>query len=132
MNKVFVDSNILLYLIDTDAHKKNRAADILTLKPCISAQVLTEVANVCKRKFSYSKNELLNLWLDLLSDCDFVSTDHLTFHNAIALVKRYNFQLFDALIVASALNTNCSILYSEDMQHQMRIENRLTIINPFL
>jgi predicted nucleic acid-binding protein len=68
----------------------------------------------------------------LLSDCQQVSTSSSTFHKAIQLVNRYKFQLFDALIIASALEANCSTLYSEDMQHQMVVDNQLTIINPFL
>jgi predicted nucleic acid-binding protein len=30
------------------------------------------------------------------------------------------------------LNAGCDILYSEDMQHKMVIEKKLTIINPFI
>ena len=36
------------------------------------------------------------------------------------------------IIVASALENGCSILYSEDMQHELNIENQLTIKNPFI
>jgi predicted nucleic acid-binding protein len=37
----------------------------------------------------------------------------------------------DLLIVATAIESGCSILYSEDMQHNQNIENKLVIINPF-
>ena len=132
MSNVFINSNIILYLLDTDLHKQKIAGEILLSNPTISSQVLTEVANVCKRKFKYSKEEVLRLWTDLLSDCQQVPTNASTFHKAIQLVNRYKFQLFDAIIVASALEANCTTLYSEDMQHQMVVENQLTIINPFL
>jgi predicted nucleic acid-binding protein len=132
MNEIFIDSNIILYLMDSDEHKRSIAQNILLKKPCINSQVLTEVANVCKRRFKYEKEQILRLWDDLLSDCFFVPSTKTTFHTAIALTKKYNFQLFDALIVASALDANCNTLYSEDMQHKMIIENKLTIINPFL
>ena len=39
---------------------------------------------------------------------------------------------WDSLIVATALSSECSILYSEDMQHNQLIENKLRIINPFI
>jgi len=132
MSKVFIDSNIVLYLLDTDLQKQKIAGEIILSNPTLSAQVLTEVANVCKRKFKYSKDEVLNLWADLLSDCQQIPTNSSTFHKAIQLVNRYKFQLFDALIVASALEANCNTLYSEDMQHQMVVEKQLTIVNPFL
>jgi len=48
------------------------------------------------------------------------------------LIQRYDFSLFDSIIVASALEAECDILYSEDMQHGLRVEDRLTILNPFI
>ena len=42
-----------------------------------------------------------------------------------------NFVLYDALIVAAALEAGCTRLYSEDLQHGQQIEG-LTIENPFL
>jgi len=43
----------------------------------------------------------------------------------------YKFQFYDCLIIATALENNCTILYSEDMQHNQLIEDKLTILNPF-
>ena len=51
---------------------------------------------------------------------------------AHTLIKKYQFQYFDALIVASALDADCNVLYSEDMQHGLFINNSLRIVNPFL
>lgn len=51
---------------------------------------------------------------------------------AFALVSRYQFQIFDALIVASALELGCERLYTEDLQHGQLIEGRLRIIDPFV
>ncbi len=132
MNNFFVDSNIVLYLIDKDEPKKIISRKLLSNDPYISAQVLTEVANVCRYRFKYKKHELIILWNDLLKDCNCIPTDHQSIQKAIQLVERYDFQLFDALIVADALKADCSILYSEDMQHNMLVEKQLTIINPFL
>jgi predicted nucleic acid-binding protein len=44
---------------------------------------------------------------------------------------RYQFSYWDSLIVASALESGCGVLYSEDLQSQQRIENQLEILNPF-
>ena len=33
---------------------------------------------------------------------------------------------------ATALENNCTIIYSEDMQHNQLFENKLKIINPFI
>jgi predicted nucleic acid-binding protein len=50
---------------------------------------------------------------------------------ALALAERYEYKIYDALILASALEARCTILYSEDMQDGQMIEERLTIRNPF-
>jgi predicted nucleic acid-binding protein len=118
--------------MDEDERKKIISRKLLSNNPNISAQVLTEVANVCRYRFKYKKHELLILWSDLLKDSNLISTNHESIEKAIQLVERYDFQLFDALIVSDALWSGCTILYSEDMQHNMLVENQLTITNPFL
>lgn len=47
------------------------------------------------------------------------------------LVIKYDFQIFDSQIIASALEHNCDALYSEDLHHGLIINEQLTIINPF-
>jgi len=49
----------------------------------------------------------------------------------LSLAKRYGFSVFDAMIVASALQGGCDTLWSEDMQNGMLVEDRLRIGNPF-
>ena len=51
--------------------------------------------------------------------------------NAIKIKEEYKLQFYDSLIIATALENSCSILYSEDMQHGQIIENSLKIIDPF-
>jgi predicted nucleic acid-binding protein len=55
-----------------------------------------------------------------------------TLHSAEHIVHNYDLQIFDSIIVASAIEAGCEILYSEDMQHNMEIERQLKIINPFI
>jgi predicted nucleic acid-binding protein len=50
---------------------------------------------------------------------------------ALDLAQARHFPIYDALIIAAALRPACSILYTEDLQHNQRIEG-LTIKNPFL
>jgi predicted nucleic acid-binding protein len=54
-----------------------------------------------------------------------------THGEALAIAERYSYRIYDALIVASALEARCAILYSEDMQDGQVIDGRLTIRNPF-
>ena len=50
---------------------------------------------------------------------------------AIDIKARYKFSFWDSLIVASALENKCGILYTEDLQHDQVIETTLKVVNPF-
>jgi predicted nucleic acid-binding protein len=45
---------------------------------------------------------------------------------------KYRYNYWDCLILASALENDCGILYTEDLQHGQIIEKSLEIVNPFL
>jgi predicted nucleic acid-binding protein len=51
---------------------------------------------------------------------------------AMEINIHYGYSYWDSLIIATALQTNCSILYSEDMQHDRLIEGTLKIVNPLI
>jgi predicted nucleic acid-binding protein len=48
------------------------------------------------------------------------------------IAERYGFSFYDSLIISSALQSGCTVLYSEDMQHGQKIDGQLLISNPFL
>jgi predicted nucleic acid-binding protein len=52
--------------------------------------------------------------------------------DAFRIVKRYQFSFWDSLIVAAALDMQCSVLYTEDLHHGQWIDNTLEIRNPFV
>ncbi|MCF0056226.1 PIN domain-containing protein [Dyadobacter sp. CY356] len=133
MNKFAVNTNILVYLHETSPSPKKDIAERIVLGfPAVSVQVVSEYLNVLKRILKLPKLRLIEHTIVLLEDCKVVNLDKEILGHARRLIKRYDFQLFDSIIIASALAANCSILYSEDLQHKQLIENRLTIINPFL
>jgi predicted nucleic acid-binding protein len=47
------------------------------------------------------------------------------------LAERYRFSVYDSLIVAAAIRAGCTVLYSEDLHHDQKID-RLRIRNPFV
>ena len=55
-----------------------------------------------------------------------------THESALRIAARYGFNIYDALIAAAALQADCRILYSEDLQAGQILEGRLTIRNPFV
>ncbi len=83
------------------------------------------------KKADIDEAELVNALMNLHSSCRIVLDNSELFLTASYLRNRYSFSYWDSLIVAAALNGNCSTIYTEDMQHGQIIENTLTIINPF-
>jgi predicted nucleic acid-binding protein len=133
-SSVAIDTNIILYGFDANlnAAKKLVALEIIGGFPDFSSPVLSEVINICHKRWKYSKSNLIKTVNFLLQNCSLSPIDYATVTLAHSLIAKHDFQYFDALIVASAIISNCTILYSEDMQHNMVVENKLTIINPFL
>lgn len=131
-DKFFIDSNVLLYLTNDTSPKNPRAKELIALKTIISVQVVFECLNVCLRKLRLSKETSVGFVKYLLRNCEVVGENKETGIFALELFSRYSLQGFDAKIVATALDAGCSILYSEDMQNGLVIDNHLTIVNPFL
>ncbi|OGA66417.1 MAG: hypothetical protein A3G83_18130 [Betaproteobacteria bacterium RIFCSPLOWO2_12_FULL_68_20] len=49
----------------------------------------------------------------------------------LQVAERYRFSFYDALIVAAALESSCTMLYTEDLQDGQVIDDTLAIKNPF-
>ena len=132
MNKIALDTNVLIYNHGIEGDKKQIIADSLfNIVPVISTQVISEYLNVMKRISKMNKNDLLKICAEWLEYCQVQPVSLSTIKLAHHLVQRYDFQLFDSIIVASILEAECDILYSEDMHHGLIVEDKLTIINPF-
>jgi predicted nucleic acid-binding protein len=127
----FFDSNVLLYLLSADVTKANRAESLLADGGVISVQVLNECASVASRKLAIPISEIQALLKDIRRFCKVVPLDVETHEHGLALMDRYGFSLYDAMIAASAIEANCSTLWSEDFQDGLRVESLLTIRNPF-
>jgi len=133
MTKISLDTNVLIYNHGIDGDAKQLIADsLLDNVPIISTQVISEYLNVIKRISKMNKSDLLRMCAEWLEDCQIQSVGLSTIKLAHHLVQRYDFQLFDSIIVASALEAECDILYSEDLHHGLIVEDKLTILNPFI
>jgi predicted nucleic acid-binding protein len=104
---------------------------LLSLHPVISTQVVSEYLNVMKRSFPIAKADLMDLCALWMKKCVIHPVNVTTVETARRLIKRYDFQIFDGIIVAAAIEAGCEVLYSEDMQHNMVVAEQLRIINPF-
>jgi predicted nucleic acid-binding protein len=132
-DKFFLDSNICIYAFDMDNKKKEKALDlIISNHAFISTQVLMEVANITLKKFKFTQ-EQIQLSVDNLSAfCSLHLIELSTIKLAFEIRKKYLYSFYDSLIVAAALESNCTILYTEDLRHGQTIDKRLIIENPFL
>lgn len=127
----FFDSNVLVYLASGDRAKADRAESVLARGGVINVQVLGEVANVTRRKMGLSWADT-RAFLSLLRRLLDIHAVTLETHDVgLALAERYGFSVFDGMIVAAALQAGCDSLWSEDMQHGMRLREGLRIVNPF-
>ena len=133
MKKAFFDTNIVVYYYtSTEPEKRQSAASILLQSQgIISTQVLNELSNVLSKKYHFSWTEISSVTEDLSGNFEVKVVNEAIITKAIACAKKYNYSYYDSLILASALEAECSILYSEDFQDGQVIEG-LKIINPFL
>ncbi|OHD14277.1 MAG: hypothetical protein A2086_09595 [Spirochaetes bacterium GWD1_27_9] len=131
-DNIFIDSNIIIYSLGKEIDKKNISNSLINENPIISVQVINEVINICLKKLKLSKDESFDIGRFLIKRCVVSSIEITSIKFAMSISKSYQLSYWDSLIIASALENDCSILYSEDMQHNQIVENKLKIVNPFL
>ena len=132
-DSAFLDTNVLIYAIGQRDDRTARADALLAAGGVISVQVLNELASVAHRKLKMS-------WPDAAAALDAVKTlcrspvplTLATHEEALRLSALHQYHIYDALIIAAALEAECTTLYSEDLQSGQIIDGRLTIRNPFI
>lgn len=132
-DKFFVDTNILIYFVSNDALKKNISKDILITNEnvMVNSQVISEFVNVTTKKQILSVADAFKYANEFMNIFEFSTIRKETIKLSFELMTKHKYSYWDSLIIASALENNCAILYTEDMQSGQSIENKLKIINPF-
>jgi len=137
--RFFLDTNILVYTFDSSAPKKAPRARELVRQALeartglISYQVAQEFFHVALRRFrspmtfAEAEQYLSAVLRPLLA----VHSSAGLFGEALRIAGKYKLSWYDALIVASATEGHCELLYSEDLQHGQRFGS-LQVVNPFL
>lgn len=131
--KVFLDTNVVVYLYSGDEPEKQTAALSLieNNEAIVSTQVLSELANTLSRKFSLPYEVVAQAVAEVQEGSAVSPVMPETIAQALTLAKKYQYSFYDSQILASALSAGCSTLFTEDMQHGQLIENTMTICNPF-
>ena len=135
-DRIFLDSNILIYSsLQDNKEKHNETLNFLEkLKGkivFISTQVINEVY-VALLKHELQDEDIQNIVSKVIDiyNSSMITVDRIK--KSWNLRRIYNLSYWDSLIVASALESGCEVLYTEDMQNELVINSTLTIENPFL
>lgn len=129
--KVFLDTNVLLYLLSGDEEKANRAEQLVAGGGIISTQVLNEFTSVASRKLAMTMDEGMEVLGVVRHACKVVPLTAESHDVACTIVRQYGYHIYDASILATAILSGCSVVYSECMQDGQAINGRLVIRNPF-
>jgi predicted nucleic acid-binding protein len=130
--KAAFDTNVLVYAYSLD-DRSTVARRLIAEGGSLSVQNLNEFANVAKRKLGFSWQEIEIAIDDILVLLDAPIAVDLDIHRrGLLIAQEAKLSLYDALIVAAALEAGCDILYTEDMHPGLIIDGRLRIVNPFM
>ena len=136
--RFFLDTNIFVYSFDQSASvKAQRATQLIrqavaTRKGIVSYQVVQEFFDVALRRFAQpmtvaeAEQYLGTVFRPLLA----VQSSQALYAEALHLKDKHRLSWYDSLIVAAAMEGDCHVLYSEDLQHGQRFGN-LQIESPF-
>lgn len=132
-DKIFLDTNIVVYLYSGDEPEKQAVALALIEQsnPVVSTQVLSELANTLSRKFGLTYDVVAQAVAEVRDACTVVPVMPDTIAQALDLAQKHRYSYYDSLILAAALSAGCETLATEDMQHGQVIEGVLEIRNPF-
>jgi predicted nucleic acid-binding protein len=129
-NKVFFDTNVLLYLTGEVGPRSARSEDLLADGGVISVQVLNEFVSNALGKFKLSWAET-RLFLDTFrATLEIVPLTEDTHERGIEYAERHKLHIYDGMIVAAAALAGCTTLYSEDMHDGLTIDG-VTVRNPY-
>ena len=133
---IALDTNILVYsqIANIDDPRHQIAVALLKKSAFVEAvvpvQVLGEFLNVCIRKLGVAPTAAVEQIEDFIRIFDCPATEAADLIEAMALIARFKFAFFDALICTVARRVGATILLSEDMHDGLEIDG-LKIVNPF-
>jgi predicted nucleic acid-binding protein len=138
-DRFFLDTNVFVYSFDQRAVNKSRRATQLirialeTKKGIVSYQVVQEFFNIALQRFTPSMKleEAEQYFATTFRPLLGVHSSQSIYVEALHLRARYRLSWYDSLIVSAALQAQCDVLMTEDLQHGQRFGD-LLIENPFL
>ena len=135
--KVFIDSNVFIYAYTGDDEQKHSIARDLLCKHILddeiilSVQILNEFYAVMAR-YKYPHDEIKSCLNEIIEQVKVMPIELETIRRCIIIKEKYGYSWWDSLVITSALENDCTMLYSEDLQSDQIIEKKLKIVNPFI
>jgi len=136
--RVFLDTNIIVYAYDRDAHRKHEIARDLLVDlwngggGVLSAQILEEFYVTVTKKIAFPVSPATAREIVInLATWDVVANDSESVLEAIDLNVSEKISFWDALIVAAAIKGGAEVLLSEDLSDGRKFGN-LVVRNPFV
>jgi predicted nucleic acid-binding protein len=130
--KAFFDTNVLIYAVVQDDPRSAQAEELLASGGVLSVQILNEFASVARRKILMSWSDVTEALDAFRVLCPSPLPITIEMHEAaLKIAEKHGYSIYDALVVAAALEAGCATLYSEDLHDGQTIDGQLTIRNPF-
>jgi len=131
--KPFFDTNVLIYAVAENDPRNTRAEELLASGGMLSVQILNEFVAVARRKILMSWSDVREALDAFRVLCPSPLPLTIEMHEAaLKIAERHGYNIYDAQVVAAALQAGCTTLYSEDLQDGQIIDQKLTIRNPFI
>ena len=130
--KAFFDTNVLIYAVARDDPRSTHAEELLASGGVLSVQILNEFTSVARRKILMSWSDVTEALDAFRVLCPSPLPITIEMHEAaLKIAEKHGYSIYDALVVAAALDAGCATLYSEDLRDGQTIDGQLTIRNPF-
>jgi len=131
--KPFFDTNVLIYAVAENDPRNTRAEELLASGGMLSVQILNEFVAVARRKILMSWSDVREALDAFRVLCPSPLPLTIEMHEAaLKIAERHGYNIYDAQVVAAALQAGCTTLYSEDLPDGQIIDQKLTIRNPFI
>ncbi|MDA8123626.1 MAG: PIN domain-containing protein [Deltaproteobacteria bacterium] len=136
-SRVFLDTNIFLYAALEDDFQQGKRTDAVNLLKglndklvYVNTQVLNEFYSVMLRHGA-SDDAIRDRPDAIIGETKVSVITVKTIKRCWDIRMKYHYNYWDCLILASALEHDCDILYTEDLQNGQILEKSLKIVNPF-
>jgi predicted nucleic acid-binding protein len=130
--KVFFDTNVLIYAVAENDPRSAQAEELLASGGVLSVQVLNEFASVARRKILMPLKDVMEALDAFRILCPSPLPITIEMHEAaLRIAEKHGYNIYDAVVVAAALEAGCATLYSEDFHDGQTIDGQLTNRNPF-